>query len=77
MYKVIAPIEKKDGRTFWLDVGRGFPNKDDSINVYLDACPKEMKFQIREMTEEDFKHRERAHDTPPANAVESSTAVPH
>jgi len=75
MYKVIAPIEK-NGRTRWLDLGRGFPNKDESINVYLDACPRDLKFQIREMTEEDFKHRERAHDTPPAIAAEPSTAVP-
>ncbi len=69
MFKVIAPIEKKGGGTYWLSVGRGFPNKDDSINVYLDACPKDMKFQIREMTEEDFKHRERP-------AATDSTAVP-
>lgn len=59
MFKVITPIEKKDGGTFWMRVGTGFPNKDQSINVYLDAIPVNHKFQIREMEEEDLAPRGR------------------
>jgi hypothetical protein len=58
MFKVITPIDKKDGGKYWMRVGSGFLNKDDSINIYLDAIPlgqKEMTLQLREMTDEDFR----------------------
>ncbi len=61
MYKVLCPIEKKDGGTWWMRLGTGFTNKDDSINVFLDAVPvgaKEVKLQLREMTEEDLRSRD-------------------
>ena len=53
--KMLTPIERKDGTTFWMRLGAGFENKDDSINVFLDAFPANNKLQIRVMTEEDFK----------------------
>lgn len=61
MYKVLCPIEKKDGGTWWMRLGTGFTNKDDSINVFLDAVPvgaKEVKLQLREFTEEDLRARD-------------------
>jgi len=64
MYKVISPIEKKGGGTYWMRVGTGFTNRDDSINVYLDAMPApnsashRFELQIRELTEEDLRKRE-------------------
>lgn len=58
MFKVIAPIEHKDGTHHWLRIGSAFPNKDASINLYLDAIPLGSKvLQIREMTDEDFARR--------------------
>ena len=54
MFKVISAIEKKGGGKFWMRLGSAFINKDESINVYLDAVPKTLEFQLREMTEEDF-----------------------
>ncbi len=54
MFKVIAPIEKKDGGTHWLRVGTGYANKDQSVNLYLDAIPFNHKLQIRELDEEDL-----------------------
>lgn len=73
MWKVIAPIEKKDGSKFWMRVGTAFPNKDGSTNVYVDAWPTNTKgmIQLREMTDEDFA-RKRGHDEhapapPPTN----------
>lgn len=57
MFKVLAPIER-NGQTFWMRTGVGFPNRDDSINLHLDAIPftgsGPIKLQIREMTDEDF-----------------------
>ena len=58
MFKVIAPIEKKDGGKFWMRVGSAFPNKDGSTNLYMDAWPVGTKtLQLREMTDEDFARR--------------------
>ncbi|MBE7451042.1 MAG: hypothetical protein HS111_19760 [Kofleriaceae bacterium] len=58
MYKVIAPVERKDGTTYWMRVGTAYPNKDASINLYLDAWPTgQSRLQIREMTDEDFTRR--------------------
>jgi hypothetical protein len=65
MYKVLTPILKRDGQGSWfMKVGNGFTNKDDSINVYLDVIPvgiapgKGMTLQIRELDENDLRQRE-------------------
>jgi hypothetical protein len=60
MYKVISPIEGRDGHKWWLRCGSGFVNKDESINVYLNALPLTTKdgqvtLQLRELTEEDLR----------------------
>jgi hypothetical protein len=70
MFKVLCPIEKKDGGgTHWMRVGTAFPNKDQSINLYLDAIPVgHNKLQLREMDDEDFnrgKRRDGGGPTPP------------
>jgi len=54
-FNVINPIERKDGKTSWLKIGVGFPNKDNSINLYLDALPTNGRLQLREADEDD-KH---------------------
>jgi hypothetical protein len=58
MFKVISPIQKKEGGTYWMRVGTGFTNKDDSINIYLDAWPKNFQLQLRELDEEDLRRRD-------------------
>lgn len=67
MYKVLTPITKRDGQGSWfMKVGSGFTNKDDSINLYLDVVPvgiapgKGMTLQIRELDENDLRQREQA-----------------
>ena len=48
MYKVVSPIEKKDGTVaYWARLGNAHTNKDDSINVYLDTLPMNGKIQLR------------------------------
>jgi len=63
-FKVISPIERRDGTKWWMKCGSGFPNKDDSINIYLDALPlaalaagKGVTLQLREYTEEELRER--------------------
>lgn len=53
----VYQILEKPGREkpVWMRLGVAFINKDQSINVYLDAIPYERKLQIRE---EDIKPRQ-------------------
>lgn len=59
MFKVLVPVEKKDGTTFWMRVGSGFPGKDPTtFNLYIDAFPTNSKMlHVREMDEEDLQPR--------------------
>ena len=59
MFKVICPLERRDGGKYWMRLGSAFTNKDDSINVYLDAVPttKEFTLQLRELSEEELRER--------------------
>lgn len=71
MYKVISPLERRDGGKFWQRCGTAYTNKDESINVYLDVIPTKADFtlQLRELTEEELRNNSerRASSTPPAN----------
>jgi hypothetical protein len=58
MFKVLSAIEKRDGGTFWMRVGSGFTNRDNSVNIYLDVLPKTFQFQLRELDEEDLRKRD-------------------
>ena len=64
IYKVLTPIQKHNSQGSWfMRVGSGYTNKDDSINIYLDAIPcgldgSKMVLQIRELDAEDLKQRE-------------------
>ncbi|MCE9574841.1 MAG: hypothetical protein K8W52_16950 [Deltaproteobacteria bacterium] len=60
IFKILCPIERKDGTTFWLRVGTAFPNRDQSINLYLDVLPANQKLQLRELDEEDLRERDSA-----------------
>jgi len=58
MWKVLSPIEKKDGTgVYWARCGNAHTNKDDSINVYFDVLPLNGKIQLREYTEEELRER--------------------
>lgn len=78
-YKVLAAIPKHDGSGEWfMKVGSGFTNRDESINLYLDAIPmgqpgKGIRLQIRELDANDLARRDayRANSTSPASATPS------
>ena len=46
--EVFQIIEGQNGKSRWTKVGAAFLNKDGSINVLLDAFPKDGKLQIRD-----------------------------
>lgn len=70
MFKVISPIERRDGGgQYWLRCGNAYVNKDSSINVYIDALPMAgqkdgIKLQLRELTEEELRERAERRGTP-------------
>ncbi len=58
MYKVLCPMEGRNGVKFWSRLGSGFTNKDESINLHLDLIPfgkTNCTIQLREITEEDLR----------------------
>lgn len=40
--------EREGSKAFWTKVGVAFQNRDSSINVILDAFPKDGKVQLRD-----------------------------
>ncbi|HET9988243.1 MAG TPA: hypothetical protein VFQ65_06980 [Kofleriaceae bacterium] len=57
MFKVLCPMESRTGHKWWMRRGSAFMNKDNSINIYLDAIPTKFTstLQLRELTEEDLR----------------------
>jgi hypothetical protein len=51
-------IEGKDGKSHWIKVGMAFVNRDGSINVFLDAFPRDGKIQIRDRKQPSQKSKE-------------------
>lgn len=51
-FNVTTPIERQDGKTFWLRIGTAFRNKDASLNIYLDALPVNGKLQVRSVDDQ-------------------------
>jgi pyoverdine/dityrosine biosynthesis protein Dit1 len=45
---VYSITEINEGKSRWVKVGAAFVNRDGSINVVLDAFPKDGKLQIRD-----------------------------
>ena len=67
MWKVICPVEKKDGTgTHWARLGVAYGNKDESINLYLDSLPLNGKLQLREWTEEELRERDQRRSGSPS-----------
>ena len=50
-------IVERSGRRFWNRIGSAFHNHDGSMNIYLDALPRDGKIQIREYDRDRDKER--------------------
>ncbi len=80
MYKVLCPMTGADGGTYWKDLGRGFDNRDNSINMKLDVLPLPGKdgrvhIQLREMTEQDIRERAERRQSYAARASHSTGSI--
>jgi hypothetical protein len=75
MFKVLTAIEKRDGGTFWMRIGSGFTNRDNSVNIYLDAIPKNFQLQLRELDDEDLRKRDPQRTESGSGGLASGLAV--
>lgn len=66
MFKVLSPVEGKNGKTFWMRIGSAFTNRDGSTNVYLNAYPTSGKLQIRAFDERDASSQPSSYSSPPS-----------
>jgi hypothetical protein len=65
MFKVLCPVERRDGTgQWWMRCGTAYENKDDSINIFMEALPlvgnksgEGVKLQLREYTAEEMRER--------------------
>lgn len=71
-YKVVYTIVERarDGKKFWLRIGAAFPNRDGSLNVYMDALPTNGQLQIRDWQPYEARTRGAANDNSGVGAVE-------
>lgn len=60
MFKVLGIVPKHSNpkETAWVRVGTGFVNRDNSINIYLDAMPRSFELQLREFEEGELTKRD-------------------
>lgn len=57
--KDVYTITEREGeeKKYWTKIGIGFVNRDNSINVVLDAVPTNGRLHIRERQKEKEKYR--------------------
>lgn len=84
MFKVISPIERRDGSgKWWMRCGTAFANKDESINVYIEALPlagmaksEGVTLQLRELTEQELRERAEKRSTYQARSTIDPNGLP-
>lgn len=60
MFKVLGIVPKHSNpkESMWLRLGTAFVNRDDSINIYLDAMPRSFELQLREFDADELRKRD-------------------
>jgi hypothetical protein len=60
MFKVLGIVPKHNNpkENHWIRMGTAYVNRDNSINIYLEAVPSSFQLQLRELEEEDFRKRD-------------------
>lgn len=64
----VFTIVERNNESYWSKVGRGYLNKDSSINLFLDALPTNGKLQIRK--------KEKREDRMPPAKIEAGVEPP-
>ena len=74
-WKAVYTIVERPGaeKKYWVRIGSAFVNRDQSLNVRLDAMPVNGTIHIRDVDEEDLERAKarreaRAHNTSGASA---------
>lgn len=59
--KGVYQIIEREGKdeAIWKQVGIGFVNKDNSINVRMDSYPLDGRFQVRDLRSKTFQRKEK------------------
>lgn len=59
--KGVFVIIEREGRekSYWMRVGTAFVNRDDSLNLFLDALPVGNKLHVRDIKEREDRNDER------------------
>ncbi len=65
---VALAVVEKGNKTYWNRIGTAYPNRDGSMNIYLDALPRDGKVQIREDDRSERRDKERGALTEQAQA---------
>lgn len=88
MFKILSPIEKPNGTKWWMFCGNAYENKDNSVNMYINALPVGQKpgpltLQLRELTEAELRERDQkrasyaSRGTVDASGLGSSSGAPY
>jgi hypothetical protein len=54
-WKAVYTIVERSEKKYWVRIGTAFTNRDQSINVKLDAVPVNGTIHIRELDDEDIE----------------------
>lgn len=59
MFKVLGIVPKHNNpkESHWIRLGTAYLNRDDSINIYLDALPRSFELQMREFEEDELRSK--------------------
>ena len=77
MFKVLTPVDGRDGKTWWMRLGTGFENDDGSMMLYLDAFPAtgKGKLYVRRFDERDIERMTSRRTEPrPGNGLPAASA---
>lgn len=82
MFKILSPIEKPNGTKWWMFCGSGYENKDNSVNMYINALPVGQKqgpltLQLRELTEAELRERDQKRASYASRGTLDATSSPH
>lgn len=62
-WKIFSIIATKDPeKPYWHEIGRGFENRDGSINGHLNSLPFTRKIQLREIQEDEDQDQQQINE---------------
>jgi len=77
MFKVLGIVPKHNNpkENHWIRMGTAYVNRDNSINIYLEAFPSSFQLQLREFDEDELRKRD-PQEAPPAGEMPFTRSGP-